>query len=145
MSSDTTLTGSPALVEPGGEALPLERIPLTHGVLGQFDEAWLQNLVHSTPSRLPISEIEPGLGRFTPICREFPTPHGPIDNLLMTPSGDIALVETKLFRNPDARRLVLAQVLDYAMAVFRMDFALFEQAALRGLFSPAIMISALRS
>jgi hypothetical protein len=63
----------------------------------------------------------------------------------MTPSGDIALVETKLFRNPDARRLVLAQVLDYAMAVFRMDFALFEQAALRGLFSPAIMISALRS
>ena len=54
----------------------------------------------------------------------------------MTPAGDIALVETKLFRNPEARRLVLAQVLDYAMAVFRMDFAAFEQAALRGQFSP---------
>jgi hypothetical protein len=70
-----------------------------------------------------------------PICREFPTPHGPVDNLLMTPAGDIALVETKLFRNPEARRLVLAQVLDYAMAVLRMDFASFEQAALRGQFS----------
>ena len=47
-----------------------------------------------------------------PICREFRTPHGYIDNLLMTLAGDIALVETKLFRNPEARRLVLVQVLD---------------------------------
>jgi hypothetical protein len=136
MPSDITLAGSPVLVEVGGTAMPLERIPLTRGVLGQFDEAWLQNLIHSTPSCLPVSEIEPGLGRFWPICREFPTAHGLIDNLLMTQAGDIALVETKLFRNPEARRLVLAQVLDYAMAIFRMDFATFEQAALRGQFSP---------
>jgi hypothetical protein len=131
MASDTSPGGSPVLVELGGEGVSLERVPLISGVLGQFDEAWLQNLIHTTPACLPISEIEPGLGRFMPICREFPTPHGPVDNLLMTPAGDIALVETKLFRNPEARRLVLAQVLDYAMAVFRMDFASFEQAALR--------------
>jgi hypothetical protein len=136
MPSDIVLAGSPVLVEPGGERVSLERVPLTSGVLGQFDEAWLQNLIHTTPACLPISEIEPGLGRFMPICRELPTPHGYIDNLLMTPAGDIALVETKLFRNPEARRLVLAQVLDYAMAVFRMDFAAFEHAALRGQFSP---------
>jgi hypothetical protein len=137
MPSDTVLAGSPVLVEPGGEGKPLERVPLTSGSLGQFNEAWLQGLIHANPACLPISEIEPGLGRFVPICRELPTPHGPIDNLLMTPAGEIALVETKLFRNPEARRLVLAQVLDYAMAVFRMDFASFEKAALRGQFSPA--------
>jgi hypothetical protein len=89
------------LVELGGEGVPLERVPLISGVLRQFDEAWLQNLVHTTPACLPISEIEPGLGRLVPIGREFPTPHGPVDNLLMTPAGDIALVETKLFRNPE--------------------------------------------
>jgi hypothetical protein len=136
MPSDIVLAGSPVLVDLGGEGVSLERVPLTSGVLGQFNEAWLQNLVHTTPACLPISEIEPGLGRFMPICREFRTPHGYIDNLLMTPAGDIALVETKLFRNPEARRLVLAQVLEYAMAVFRMDFAAFEQEALRGQFSP---------
>ena len=138
MALDGMQAGAPVLIEPGGEGTPLERIPLAGGTLGRFDEMWLQNLIHSNPACLPVSEIEPGLGRFIPICREFPTPHGPIDNLLMTPAGDIALVETKLFRNPEARRLVLAQVLDYAMAVFRMDFSSFEQAALRGQFSPGV-------
>jgi hypothetical protein len=109
MPPDIVLAGSPVLVEPGGEGVSLERVPLTSGVLGQFDEAWLQDLIHTTPACLPISEIEPGLGRFMPICREFRTPHGYIDNLLMAPAGDIALVETKLFRNPEARRLVLGK------------------------------------
>ena len=62
-------------VELGGEGVSLERVQLISGVLGQFDEAWLQNLVHTKPTCLPISEIEPGLGRFTPICREYPTVH----------------------------------------------------------------------
>ena len=62
MASDTSLGGSPVLVELGGEGMSLERVPLISGVLGQFDEAWLQNLIHTTPACLPISEIEPGLG-----------------------------------------------------------------------------------
>jgi hypothetical protein len=74
MASDTSPGGSPVLVELGGEGVSLERVPLISGVLGQFDEAWLQNLIHTTPACLPISEIEPGLGRFVPIGREFPTP-----------------------------------------------------------------------
>jgi hypothetical protein len=53
---------------------------------------------------LPLAEIEPGLYPFVAICREMPTPRDPMDNLLMTGRGDIALVETKLFRNPEARR-----------------------------------------
>jgi hypothetical protein len=66
------------------------------------------------------------------------TSNGYIDNLLMTPSGDIAIVETKLFRNPQARRAVLAQVLDYATALFGMDYAGFEKAVLTASFAPRI-------
>ena len=93
MALDGMQAGAPVLIEPGGEGTPLERIPLAGGTLGRFDEMWLQNLIHSNPACLPISEIEPGLGRFIPICREFPTPHGPIDNLLMMLAGHIALAQ----------------------------------------------------
>jgi hypothetical protein len=33
---------------------------------------------------------------------------------MATPNGDLAIVETKLWRNPEARRKVVAQILDYA-------------------------------
>lgn len=85
---------------------------------------------------MPIQEIEPGLDPFTPVCRELKTQHGYVDNLLMTGRGDIALVETKLFRNPQARREVLAQVLDYAVCLFAMTYAEFERAVLASNFQP---------
>ena len=86
----------------------LERVPLTPAGMSAFDEGWLQRLIHDHPTCLPIGEIEPGLDPFTAICREMPTPRGPVDNLLMTGAGDICIVETKLFRNPEARRKVVA-------------------------------------
>ena len=79
---------------------------------------------------LPIKELEPGLGPFSSICMELPTPRGFIDNLLMTSTGDIALIETKLFRNPEATRKVLAQVIDYAGCLFQMTYEQFEHAVL---------------
>lgn len=39
---------------------------------------------------------------------------GRIDVLLVSESGRIAIVETKLFKNPESRRIVVAQILDYA-------------------------------
>ena len=45
-----------------------------------------------------------------------------LDNLIMTNRGQLALVEVKLWRNPEARRKVVAQALDYAAAVFAMTF-----------------------
>ena len=132
---DPTLIGVPILVTPQGSHM-LERVPLTPEGLGAFDEAWLQRLIHNNPACLPIGEIEPGLDPFRAICQEVPTPRGPIDNLLMTGAGDIAIVEAKLFRNPEARRKVLAQTLDYATSLFRMRYEAFEQAVLGGIFVP---------
>jgi hypothetical protein len=45
---------------------------------------------------------------------ELPLPSGYVDNLYATPDGDLIVGETKLFRNPEARREVVAQIIDYA-------------------------------
>jgi hypothetical protein len=137
MASDTSPGGSPVLVELGGEGVPLERVPLISGVLRQFDEAWLQNLVHTTPACLPTDQRDrarsgaPRADR--PGIPDAPRSGGqPADDASRRhrPGGDQAVPQS------GGRRLVLAQVIDYAMAVFRMDFASFEEVALRGPFSP---------
>jgi hypothetical protein len=45
--------------------------------------------------------------------------YGSIDNLFLTPTGDIILVETKLWSNAKARREVVAQALDYIRNLIR--------------------------
>lgn len=54
-----------------------------------------------------------------PICRELNTRAGPIDNLLVTPTGLPVLIECKLWRNPEARREVIGQIIDYAKELSR--------------------------
>lgn len=75
---------------------------------GAFEEDAIQRLIDDYPECLPAA----GVFRARPlrgICRDVPTAHGRIDNLLMTDLGDIALVEAKVWRNPEARRKVVAQ------------------------------------
>ena len=50
-----------------------------------------------------------------------------------TRAGDIVIAEVKLWRNPEARRKVVAQALDYASCIFQMSYSEFEQAALAGI------------
>jgi hypothetical protein len=121
--------GIPVLVSEAGERLPLERIHLGNGVK---DENWLQGLIHMTPQILPIAEIEPGFGEPVAVAREVSCGHGQIDNLYLTPSGDIVLVETKLWRNNEIRREVVAQALDYVSALTSFSYEQFEQAVTRG-------------
>ena len=63
---------------------------------------------------MPVQEIDPHIGKLIPVCTEIETGAGPADILFVTPTGKIVLVETKLWRNPNARREVVAQILDYA-------------------------------
>lgn len=125
--------GIPVLVGHEGERQALDRI---HLGLGTHNENWLQELIQDHPSILPIADIEPGFGEPVPVAREVPCGHGYIDNLYITPSGDIVLVETKLWRNNEIRREVVAQALDYVAALTAMSFAQFEQAVARGQGAP---------
>lgn len=54
-----------------------------------------------------------------PICTKLSTPAGSIDNFMVTPSGLPVLVECKLWRNPEGRREVVGQILDYAKELSR--------------------------
>lgn len=108
---------TPLLIAPGGgSAVPLT--PLAGEAHG-FDEATIQGLIHAHPAVLPVAEIDPIFADPVPICRELNTPAGPIDNLLVTPAGLPVLVECKLWRNPQARREVVGQILDYAKELGR--------------------------
>lgn len=87
-----------------------------------LNEALLQRLLDEHPSLLPL-EIDRRLeGELVSLGREIPTPAGPIDNLFIDRSGHVVLVETKLARNPESRRKVVAQVLDYAAHVGAWDY-----------------------
>lgn len=100
----------------------LERVPLA-GTNERFSEAWLQRLIFDHPELLPISEIEPAFGPLHRLCRELPTPVGPLDLLFTNPFGLLTLVECKLWRNPEARREVVGQLLDYAKEFTRWTYS----------------------
>jgi hypothetical protein len=96
-------------------ARPLDRIDLrATGSDDAYDESWLQALLLAHPTLLPLDEIDPSFAPLVPICRELNTPAGPVDAVFVNPNGMLTLVECKLWRNPQARREVVGQILDYA-------------------------------
>lgn len=126
--------GTPVLVTKEG-AVALTKVELgTKADNGGIYESFLQELLFGHPEVLPLEQIEPAFEALVPVCREFPTKHGPVDNLFITPDGNIVIVEAKLWRNPESRRKVVAQALDYASCIFEMSYSDFEAAALRGEF-----------
>lgn len=85
-------------------------------------ESWFQDLLFKNPSLIPIDDIEPLFGPMIPLVREMPTDVGPVDIAYINPQGFLTLVETKLFRNPQSRREVVAQILDYATAISKWSY-----------------------
>ncbi|MBU4360897.1 hypothetical protein KKA66_03560, partial [Patescibacteria group bacterium] len=83
-----------------------------------FDkEDYLQNYIHQNPESIPVYEIKEDKRLFV-VAREFSTESGPIDALAIDKDGDIYIVETKLYKNPD-KRTVVAQALDYGASLWR--------------------------
>lgn len=110
---------TPLMLDPqGGGAVALVPLALTGGADG-VSEAAIQALVQAHPSCLPIAEIDPLFAGPVPICIELNTLAGSIDNFMVTPSGLPVLVECKLWRNPEGRREVVGQILDYAKELSR--------------------------
>jgi hypothetical protein len=56
------------------------------------------------------------------VARELPTAAGPLDLLFINPRGYLTLVETKLWRNPTARREVVGQLIDYTKEIARWSY-----------------------
>jgi hypothetical protein len=84
---------------------------------GVPSESYLQEYIHDNPEAIPIYEIDKNK-RLIVVSREYPTNSGPIDALAFDQDGDIYIVETKLYKNTDKRR-VIAQMLDYGAALWK--------------------------
>lgn len=121
--------GAPVLINGEGISGLLAKVGLDST---SYNERWLQKLAFAHPQLLPLGDIEPGFGELVSVAMEIPCGHGYLDNLYITPSGDIVLVEAKLWRNPQARREVVAQALDYVAALTRLSYDAFETACRRG-------------
>jgi hypothetical protein len=112
-------TGTPLLQGSDGSIIRLKRVSLTQKT---FDELRIQELIRANPEILPVDEIEPVFSPPISIGREVPTKAGFIDNLYLSPQGYLTIVETKLWRNPEARREVVGQIIDYAKEVSKWSF-----------------------
>ena len=93
----------------------LRRVPLgSSASSGGVDEATLQDLLFRFPQTLPIAAIDPAYAGAVPVCKELALPAGYADALYVNNLGRLTLAEFKLWRNPQARREVIGQILDYA-------------------------------
>ena len=100
----------------------LEPIDLNKDSSFEYNEDWLQNIIFDNVNLLPVDQVDPIFGNLIPVCREIQTPVGPLDNLFINELGMLTLVECKLWRNPEARRKVVGQILDYAQEFSRWTY-----------------------
>jgi len=88
-----------------------------------FKEGWLQGVIAKDPDVVIAAcrEAELTEESWYLWSSNVRVGTGAIDVLLLSESGRIGIVETKLSYNPENRRTVLAQVLDYAVAFPELD------------------------
>ena len=109
--------------DPFGQTLI--RLPRDHE---RFKEKFLQKLLAEHPELLPVGHLRRDVGKLLCVGREVPVGEaGTIDNLYLSTGGYPVIVETKLWRNPQARREVLAQTIEYVKEIVRYDFDWFVQ------------------
>jgi hypothetical protein len=116
---------------------PLSRLSMQHDSPQPYQECLLQEVIDRFPNILPICDYYPHTAGLCSLGREIPVPvaddkEGCIDNLLVTDEGHLVIVETKLWRNPEAVRKVIAQTLQYCMAVSQLMLSDFEGCLRRG-------------
>ncbi len=79
------------------------------------NEGYLQELIFENPELIPFEELKEET-KIIFLCREFPLSVGKIDILGVDSDGEIYIIETKLYKNQDKRK-VIAQVLDYGASL----------------------------
>ena len=102
----------------------LQRVPLGASTAeGGLTEADIHDLLFRFPGALPVAAIDTSYAGAIPVCRELFTRAGYVDALYVNPLGRLTLAEFKLWRNPQARREVIGQILDYAKELASWRYA----------------------
>lgn len=110
-------------------------------IRGQNDKEWhlvesmaygketeLQRLLAESPGLISIDEVRPKAGPLVFAVQEFGLAVGSIDLLAFTAGGDIAIIECKLAANPEIKRKVIGQVLEYGANLWEMRYGELDEA-----------------
>ena len=101
----------------------------------------LQDYICDHPEAVPVEDK-----RLLVVARELQTESGAIDAFSVDKDGDLYIVETKLYRNPD-KRTVVAQALDYGASLWRhadfkvWNWALFKERLSASAFAPNCVVA----
>jgi hypothetical protein len=87
-----------------------------------FDEKGLQEILRLNPELLAIEHLDAQFAPAICIGREVKLSAWPLDNLYISPRGFLTIVETKLWKNPGARREVVAQILEYVKELSKRNY-----------------------
>ena len=85
-------------------------------------------IIHENPQLYPIENPLNNDLKIISLGREINTGVGKIDILLLTSDAELIIVETKLWRNPEKSRTVLAQIVDYAKELSKWEYEDFDSA-----------------
>lgn len=101
------------------------RRPLNVGA--QFDEKWLQEVLFANIDLIQPTDASYDRIQLVPLCRELNLNDGIrnlfLDILAITETGKLILIECKLWKNPQARREVLAQAFEYASLLQSLSYS----------------------
>ena len=97
------------------------------GSSSSFDEKWLQKVLFENINLIGVSDPIYDKVKVVPLCRELTLNDGIrnlfLDVLAVTETGRLVLIECKLWKNPQARREVLAQTLEYASLMQKLTYS----------------------
>ena len=96
----------------------------------EYDEKWLQEKIYEHIELLTVTDPVYDHIKIVPLCREFSLHDGIrtvfLDILAISETGRLILVECKLWKNPQARREVLSQIIEYASLLQLLSYADFS-------------------
>src|SRR5437764_12169488 len=113
--------GSFVLLDEGGKPEKGERVYL--GDIKGKNETWLRDTLFDYPEIIPTEDIDSTFGPLVPLCKELRTDAGPIDAVFINERGRLTIVECKLWKNPEARREVVVQAIDYVSALSKWTYS----------------------
>jgi hypothetical protein len=87
----------------------------------------LQKIIAKSPSLISIEDVRVGAGQLVVAVREFPLPIGSLDLVAFSANGDITLIECKLASNPEIKRKVIGQALEYGAYLWQMRYEDLDQ------------------
>jgi len=105
--------------------------------LSAWSEDKLQEFLFAHPEVLPVERIEAFFAPLVPLAREVRLESGRLDLLFANGNGLLTLVECKLWKNEEARRSVIGQLLEYANDTSRLGFTELQAAIARARNEPA--------